>query len=119
VEALEQLVDARGAAERDVRPHREVGEERVLLEDEPDGALLGGEVDARGGVVPGAVAEGDAAAVGLAQPRDRPQDRRLAGARGPDERDGLGADAQADVELEGPKRADDVEGESFHDRMSL
>ena len=41
-------------------------------------------------------AERDPPAIGAAQPGDRAQDRRLAGARRPDQRDHLGADAQAE-----------------------
>ena len=106
-EALEQLVDAGGAAERDVRAHAEVRKQRVLLKDEPDRALLGREVDLRRGVEPRALAQRDAAPVRAAQTCDCAQDRRLARTRGADERDGLRADGQLDVELERAQGADD------------
>ena len=55
----------------------------------PTERALGRQVDLGRRVEPGAVAEGDAPAVGAPQPGDGAQHRRLAGARGPDERDGL------------------------------
>ena len=119
--ALEQLVDARvaRAAEGDVGAHRHVREERVLLEDEADRAPLGRQVDLPRGVEPRPLAERDPPAVGAAQPGDRAQHRRLAGARGTDERDRLGADAQADAELERAKGDGDVELERRHEESSL
>ena len=94
-------------------------EERVLLEDEADGAALGRQVDLGRGVEPDPVAESDAPAVGAPQPGDGPQHRRLAGTRGPDERDGLGSDAQADAELERAKGDGDVELERLHEESIL
>ena len=119
VEALEQVVDARRAAERDVRPHGHVREERVLLEDEPDRARLGRQVDAGPRIEPGAIAERDPPAVGAAQSGHRAQHRRLAGARRTDERDRVALDGQLDVEPKRPKAEGDVEVESFHETMSL
>ena len=71
------------------------------------------------GVEPCLVAEGDAPAVGAPQAGDRPQDRRLAGSGGPDERDGLRSDAQADAELERAKADGDVELEVLHEEKIL
>ena len=119
--AFQQLAHAgvARAAEGDVGAHRHVREERVLLEDEADRAALGRQVDLGRGVEPGPVAEGDAPAVGAPQPGDGAQHRRLAGARGPDERDGLGSDAQADAELERAKADGDVELERLHEESIL
>ncbi len=52
-EALEQLVHSRAAAEGDVAADVEMREERVLLEDEPDGPPLGRQIDAGVAVEPG------------------------------------------------------------------
>ena len=93
--------------------------ERVLLEDEPHGAPLGRQVDLRGGVEPRPLAQRDAPAIGTPQPGDRPQDRGLARARGPDERDRLGAYAQAEAELERAKDDGEVELERLHEESIL
>ena len=63
-------------------------EEGVVLEDEADAPLLGRERDAPLGVEPGLSVERDAASTRLGEARDDAQHRRLAGAGGPDERDG-------------------------------
>ena len=104
----------RATAEGDIRPHRHVREERVLLEHEADGASIRRSIDAPLGVEPDVVAERDAPAVGPPQPGDGAQHRRLAGARGPDEREGLRSNAQADAELERAKGDGDVELERLH-----
>jgi hypothetical protein len=93
-EALEELVDAVAPAEGDVRPHGQVREERVFLEDEADAAPFRGKVDASLGVEPGLVSERDPPALGSQQACDRPQHARLARARGPDDRDRLGRDVE-------------------------
>jgi hypothetical protein len=118
-EAVEQVVHAPGAAERHVAAHRHVREKRVLLEDEPDRARLGGAVDTAARVEPDVAAKRDPAAVGRAQTGDRAQDRALARPGRADQRDGLGADAQADVELVRAKADGDVEVERLHDESSL
>ena len=121
-QALQQLAARRASPappKATLRAHRHVREQRVLLEDEADRAPLGRQVDLRGGVEPRPLAERDAPAVGAPQPGDGAQDRRLAGARGPDERDGLGADAQADAELERAKGDGEVELERLHEESIL
>ena len=118
-EPLEQLVDARNAAERDVRAHRHVREERVLLEDEADGARLRRQVDARLRVEPRPLAEGDATAVGCAQAGHRSQHRRLAGPGRADERHRVALDGQLDVERKRPKAEGDVDVESLHETIIL
>ena len=107
------------AAEGDVRPHGHVRKQRVLLEDEPDRARLGRQVDAGLRVEPRAIAERDPAAIGAAQPGDRAQHRRLAGPRRADERDGVALDGQLDVERKRPKAEGDVEVESLHATIIL
>jgi len=90
--AVEKPVE--GAAEGDVLGHGQVREERVVLEDEPDGAFLGAAVDAR---VEPRLAAHDAAALRPNEARDCAQQRRLARARRADERDRLsGRDLELD-----------------------
>ena len=102
VDELEQLGDARGAVtparhpEGDVVGDPQVGEQRRVLEDDPDAAVLRGH--------PRAAARDDPAAdehlpgVGLEQARGEHQQRRLAAAAGADERDELAVgDRQRDV----------------------
>ena len=86
-EPPEQVVHAGAAAVRDVLLHGHVREERVLLEHEPDGALLGREVDLPFGVEPHRPPERDAAPFRVCKPGDAAQHGRLACTRGPDERD--------------------------------
>src|SRR5262249_31046580 len=118
-QAFEQLVDASLTAEGHVRAHGHVREQRVLLEHESDRAALGRQVDLRRAVEPHPVAQCDPPAIGPPQARDGAQHRRLPGARGTDERDGLAADAQADAELERAKADGDVELERVHDDSIL
>ncbi len=74
--------------------HGQVREERVVLEDEPDGAFLGAAVDAR---VEPRLAAHDAAALRPNEARDCAQQRRLARSRRADERDRLsGRDLELD-----------------------
>ena len=87
LEALEVLVDPVPAAVGDVLAHRHVREEGVLLEDEADAALVGLQEDVRLGVEPDVVVEHDPPARRTDETGDGPQHRRLAGARGADERD--------------------------------
>ena len=89
-EAIQQTVHS--AAERDVLLHVEMREQRVLLEDETDGAKLRAHVDAR--PEPAFAGAVDRSALRPDQTRDRAKDRRLAGARGADERDRLRADLE-------------------------
>jgi hypothetical protein len=93
-EALEELLDAGRASKADVRTDTKVGEERVVLEDVPHRPVFRRPVDAKASIEPQLVAERDRAAVGPGESRDGPQDRRLAGAGRPDERDGLGPDIE-------------------------
>ena len=93
VDQLEQLVDAApdllpGLAahlqrEGDVLADGHVGEERVGLEDHADRPLAGGHV---GQVAPGDL---DDARIGPLEPGDAAEQRRLAAARGAEERDEL------------------------------
>ncbi len=118
VQALEQLAHARGvrAPERDVGRNRHVREERVLLEDQPDGAAVGRPVELARRVQPDVVAERDPSVRRPLQPRDVAQDRGLARPARPDERERLGADAQTGAELERTKGVGEVELERRHER---
>ena len=109
--ALQQVVRAPrlGRREGDVAAHVEVREQAVLLRQPADAAPLGRQVDAGLRVEPGGVATGDPAAVGPPQPGDRAQHRRLAGARRPGEHERLRLDAQAEVDGEAAKPADELE----------
>jgi hypothetical protein len=88
-EAIEQLADAGARTVGDVLPHGHVREERVVLEDEADATVLGREVDPGGRVEEHLAVERDAPALGARKARDRAQNRRLPGSRGPDQREGL------------------------------
>ncbi len=87
LEAVEVLVDALPPAVGDVLAHVHVREERVLLEHEPDPALVGLESNPGRRVEPHLVAERDPPARRAHEPGDGPEHRRLAGAGRPDERD--------------------------------
>ena len=66
---------------RDVPGDREMREERVLLKEEAEAAVLRRQVNTSGGVEPRDVAEGDKPVVGPVEPRDAAQKRRFARAR--------------------------------------
>ena len=88
-EPLEQHVHVAAAcAERDVRAHAQMGEERVVLEDEPDAAPVGREREPERGVEPRLAVECHASALRLCEARDDAQHRRFPRAGRPDERDG-------------------------------
>ena len=97
--------------EGDVLEHRHVAEERVVLEHEADAAVA--DVLRRGILV----VEQDGPRVGDLEARDDPQQRRLAGARRPDQRDELPArHVEGDV-VEGGKGAEalgDVSNRDAH-----
>src|SRR5204862_974886 len=116
-EALEQPVLA-PPPELDVLAHRQVREEGVVLEDEADRTLLRRQVDAAHRVEPGVPVDRDRAARGL-EPRDRPQQGRLPGARGSDERDDLSAERQLYAEGELTKRDVNREKERVHPPTTL
>ncbi len=79
-------------AERDVLEHRHVSEERVVLKDEPDCPI------SRAGVGRVLALEQHRARIGSLQAGDDAQQRRLAAARGPEERDELSrGDGEAHV----------------------
>ncbi len=98
---LQQLLDPAAAAlgarqaEADVGGDVEVGEEGALLGYEADRATLGGEVGL--GIAEHALAEPDRAAVGVLEAAEQAQQRRLAAARGPENR---GEAAGGDLEVE-------------------
>ncbi len=93
-ERLEQLGSRPASAERDVPLDRQVRKERVVLEHEPDGALLGRKRSAGRRVEPDLLSDANEAVLRLEQARDGTQDGRLAGARRPDERERLAPDLE-------------------------
>ena len=83
-------------AEGDVGRHVEVGEERVVLEDQPDAPLLRRDPPGAGDLAP---AQLDRPRVGPLEPGREPQQRRLAAPGGADEGQHL---ARRDLEVDGP-----------------
>src|SRR5207248_11256610 len=98
---------ADGAAEGDVVPHRHVREERVLLEDQPDRPMLRRQAGPFAPVEPYASLRFD-------EPRDRAQERRLAGARRPDDPNRLGAGLERYAKGESAERDGDVQPKRSH-----
>ena len=90
-ESVEQLLDPRRAVgpETHVAEHVQMREQRVLLEQVADPPSLRGQVDAALGVEQDRIAEADAPRLWSQQPGHDAQDRRLPGARRPDEGDRL------------------------------
>ncbi len=76
-----------GQAERDVLIHGHIGPQSIVLEQEANLALVGGNVDTQLAVEHHLVSNGDAAAGGGFQARDHPQGSGLAAAGGAKERD--------------------------------
>jgi hypothetical protein len=107
-EPVEQLSRARAPAEADVRLDGEVREKRVVLEDEPDAALLRWQVDASC-LIERLAVEDDPPLRGLHEPGDRVQHGRLPCPGRPDERERLAPDLERYLELEGAKRMGEVE----------
>ena len=119
LEPLEVLVGRLPPGVLDVLADGQVRKERVVLEDEPDPSSLRQDEDAALGVEPGLVVAADPPARRLDEAGDRVEDGALAGAGRPDERDGR-IDLEAQLELESPKRDDDlVEGELRHESPIL
>ena len=106
------------AAELDVLAHAQVREERIVLEHEAHRPLLGRQLQSLCRVEPGVSVDRDPAAGGL-EPGDRPQERRLARAGWPHERDDLAADGQLYAEGELAERNVQRETERVHPGMSL
>ena len=120
-EPLEQPVDRATitSAVRDVPPHAQVREQRVVLEHEPDRPALRRHVDATCGVEPRHAVECDAAAPRPEEPRDGPQDARLARPRRPDERERPRRDLERQLEVERAKGVGKLCVEDRHDGISL
>ena len=93
--ALALRTAQRPQAEHDVPAHRQVREQRVLLEHETHVALLG--VGAARSVLDEPATDSDLAAIGGVEPGDDAQQRRLATPARPDEREQL---AVGDVEID-------------------
>ena len=120
-EPLEETVDRVPIrrAEADVGAHAEVGEERVVLEDKPYGPALRRQVDAARRVEPRVSVESDPPANRTHEPRDRPEDARLARARRPDQREGLGPHVERQLESERAEGMGKLCVEGRHDGISL
>ena len=103
----------------DVGPHREVREERVLLEHEPDRAALGWHVDAGGGIEPGVSVDGDPPPLGPEQAGDRAQDARLARAGRAHEGDRLRPDLERQLEADVAETVGKSDVERRHEGTSL
>src|SRR6476646_1792265 len=98
-EAVEVLVGLVAARVLDVLAHGQVGEQCVVLEDEPDAPLLRPHGDSTLCVEPGLVVTPDRASGRLDEPGDRVEHGALPGARGADEREGR-VDRETQAELE-------------------
>ena len=85
----QHLVGLVRASKGDVVPHRHVREQRVVLEDHADGALLRRKIDSLSPVEPRPLAHQDPAGIGPVQAGDAAQHRGLAAARRADERQRL------------------------------
>src|SRR5438067_12990870 len=86
---------------RDVVDGRQVGEEQVVLEDDADGSVLGRQVHAGFGIVEHGPVEFDASGGDGAQAGEGVEQRGLARAVGPDDRDRpSGFDGELDIEGE-------------------
>ena len=118
-ERVEELRDTGLPSVGDVLLDRQVWEQRVLLEDEPDRPALGRHVDVPRAVVPDGAARGDAAFVGAEQARDRAEHGRLARARRADERERLRAYRELELESEGAKTSGDRDVERVHERRRV
>ena len=113
-ESLEQLVGPRLPGVGDVLADVHVGEERVLLEDETDSALVGLAKQPLRRVEPDVRVQGDPPGGRLDQAGDRSEHRRLAGSGRPDERDGA-FDLEGQLQDERPQRQLEVRRECRHE----
>ena len=99
-EPLHDLADPRRipSTKRDVRAHREVREQRVILKDESDRALFRRHVNTRCRVEPAGSIQSHHPALRAQQASDHAQRGGLTGTRRPNDRDRLGRDPQAQLE---------------------
>ena len=102
-EALEELAGAVPRPVRDVLLHRHVREQRVVLEHEPDSAILGRKGDSRRGVEEHFAVEHDPPALGADESSDRAQHGRLPRPGRADQREGLTTEREGQLEPEGAK----------------
>ena len=116
-ETIEVGVGLVTARELDVLANGQVREERVVLQEEADGALVHRSVDPARRVEPGFSADLDPAFPWTHEPGDRTQDRRLARAGRADQGD-RPVDLQRQPEVEGPKRNQDLVEERGHESRS-
>ena len=109
-------VAGRRHAERHVLQRRHVWEQPAVLEDDPDGAAGGGDANAPHRVLEDFVVEDDRATVEPQESGECAQERRLAGAVGPEHGDDLPVgDRQVDVKNERSSADDDL-GPDAHRR---
>src|SRR5262245_50507342 len=120
-EPLQQAIDrfAVVRSERDVPANVEVREQRVLLKQVANASALGGDLDVSRRVEGHRLIECDDACLRPDEAGDDAQHRRLPGAGGPDQSEGLALlDGQVSSCLEGPKRMSELDPER-HLVMSL
>src|SRR5947209_16391142 len=110
---VEQLGHALATGVRDIGSHAQVREQRVLLEDEADAALLRSQRDPARRVEPDPVAQHHAASSRTCEAGDHAKHGRLARSRGADERD-RPLDLERERQLEVAKRKRKVDAEGSH-----
>ena len=91
-------------------------EQPVVLGEVAHAPPFWAEVNAAGGVEPDLEPEGDASGSRPLQTGDGAQQRGLARARRPHQRDRLGAERQLDTKIERSAGEGDVDGEEVHER---
>ena len=118
-EALEQVRAVAPTRKPHVAGDAQMREQPVVLRQISDATPLRAEVDPGFGVEPDLVAERDPASVRVLEPGDAPQQRGLARAGGPDERDRLGAERQLGAKIERSPREGDIREEVHEPTSSL
>lgn len=117
-QALEQVRAVALAGKAHVCRHRQVREQAIVLGQVTDATSLGWQTDVRGGVQPDIAAKRDPSLARALQAGDRPQQGGLAGARWPDQRDRLTADAQRRAKVKRAPSEDDIDVEEVHECAS-
>ncbi len=118
-EAPEQVRTVSLAGESHIARHRQVGKEPVILGEVADPAPARGQINPAAGIEPRLAAQRDPSGLWTLQTGDGPQQRRLSGTGGADQRDRLGRDVQRDAEIERPPGQRDVGSEEgFHQWIS-
>ena len=102
------------ASEAHVRGDREVREEPIVLWQVANATALRRQADPLSDVEPDLAAEHDPSLARAFEAGNRSQQRRLAGARGADQRDRLAAGAQRRAKVKRAPGEDDVDVEEVH-----